>query len=128
MSERESDFGAFLSGFVLGGLVGAAVALLMAPQTGQETRTVLKDKSIELRDTAYGQADVVRSKASDAVDVAKVKAGEAVGTAKSKATDIQKRSQVVLEEQKERINTAVEAGKKAVKRTPGQDGEETTEA
>ena len=33
---NDDDFGTFLAGFVIGGLVGAAVAMLMAPQSGEE--------------------------------------------------------------------------------------------
>jgi len=51
MSER-NDFGAFLVGFIVGGVSGALTALLLAPQTGEETRTMIKDKAIELRDQA----------------------------------------------------------------------------
>ena len=51
MSDRD-EFGAFLVGFVVGGLTGAVVALLFAPQSGDETRALIKDKSIELRDKA----------------------------------------------------------------------------
>ena len=52
MSERD-EFGAFLVGFIVGGLTGAVVALLFAPQSGEETRALIKDKSIELRDKAH---------------------------------------------------------------------------
>ena len=51
MSDRD-EFGAFLVGFIVGGLTGAVVALLFAPQSGEETRALIKDKSIELRDKA----------------------------------------------------------------------------
>ncbi len=34
----ESGFGSFLAGVVIGGLVGAAIGLLLAPQTGEEFR------------------------------------------------------------------------------------------
>ena len=37
MSDRD-EFGAFLVGFIVGGLSGAVVALLFAPQTGEENR------------------------------------------------------------------------------------------
>jgi len=47
---KESGFGDFLAGFLLGGLVGAAVALLFAPQSGEETVSMIRDKGIELRD------------------------------------------------------------------------------
>jgi len=49
MSENNNDFGAFLAGFVIGGLVGAATALILAPQSGQETRSQLMTRSDDLR-------------------------------------------------------------------------------
>jgi gas vesicle protein len=57
MSENNNDFFTFFTGMVIGSLVGAATALLLAPQSGEETRALLRDKSIELKDKAveYGQ-------------------------------------------------------------------------
>jgi gas vesicle protein len=49
MGEENSEIGAFMAGFVIGGLVGAATALIFAPQTGSETRAQLTDKSVEFR-------------------------------------------------------------------------------
>lgn len=49
-SENEGGFGAFLAGFIIGGLVGAAVALVLAPQSGEETRSQLASRSTEWRD------------------------------------------------------------------------------
>jgi len=49
---REGGSGDFLAGFVFGGLLGAALALLFAPSTGEEMRSQIRDKSIELRDRA----------------------------------------------------------------------------
>jgi|WetSurSiteA1Bulk_404760.scaffolds.fasta_scaffold490675_1 gas vesicle protein len=34
----------FLAGAVLGGVIGAGVALLFAPQSGKETRKMIKEK------------------------------------------------------------------------------------
>jgi gas vesicle protein len=42
----------FLAGLVTGGLVGASLTLLLAPQSGAETRGQIKDKSVELKDAA----------------------------------------------------------------------------
>ena len=65
MSDNASEFGSFLAGFLIGGLVGAATALLLAPQSGEETRTVIKTKSIELKDKAASTTAEFRMKAED---------------------------------------------------------------
>jgi gas vesicle protein len=81
MSDRD-DFGTFLAGFLVGGLVGAGVALLLAPQSGEETRTLIKDKSIELRDKAAVTAEKTRIKVDEFADEAKLKGKELVESAK----------------------------------------------
>ena len=35
---KDTGFGSFLAGVVIGGLIGAALGLLLAPQTGDEFR------------------------------------------------------------------------------------------
>jgi gas vesicle protein len=76
------DFGAFLIGLVIGGLTGAVVALLFAPQSGEETRTLIKEKGIELRDQATKQAEAVASKAGQITSDAKVHSKDLVDSAK----------------------------------------------
>lgn len=49
----DSNKGAFLTGFLLGGLAGAAGALLMTPQSGETTRLQIRDRGIELK-TQFG--------------------------------------------------------------------------
>jgi len=39
-----------VTGFVVGGLAGALVALFNAPRSGEKTRALLRDKSVELKD------------------------------------------------------------------------------
>lgn len=52
MSEKSNgEFGAFLAGFVIGGLVGAATALILAPQSGSETRAQIASKGQDYRET-----------------------------------------------------------------------------
>ena len=50
------------------GVAGAVAALLLAPQSGEETCALIKDKSIELRDKATEQAGLVSAKASEFAD------------------------------------------------------------
>jgi gas vesicle protein len=46
----EEDNGVKLAWFVAGAAIGAAVALLFAPQTGEQTRRLIGDKAKEGRD------------------------------------------------------------------------------
>lgn len=48
MDENKSG-GAFFAGFLMGVLVGAAVALLYTPQSGEKTRFLIQEKGIELK-------------------------------------------------------------------------------
>jgi gas vesicle protein len=105
MSDNDSDFGAFLAGFVLGGLVGAAVSLLLAPQSGAETRAVIRDKSIELKDKAVVVAEDARHRAD-----------ELAAQTKERAVELQHRGKETFAEQKARLNTALDTAKKAVRR------------
>jgi gas vesicle protein len=65
MADNSGDLGSFLAGFVIGGLIGAGVALLMAPQSGEETRALIADKGIELRDLASETATDYQTRAGD---------------------------------------------------------------
>jgi gas vesicle protein len=90
MSSEENGSG-FLSGFLLGGLVGAAVALLLTPRSGEENREDLRDRSIELK----SKAEVVASRAIEDADT------------------LPARIKVVLDEQKSRVQEALEEGKES---------------
>ena len=70
---RDNDFGAYLAGFIIGGLVGAAAALLLAPQSGEETRTQIREKSIEIRDKASASMDDLKVKTNEQIEAARVR-------------------------------------------------------
>ena len=52
MAREDSGAGTVVVAFVLGAITGAAVALLMAPATGEETRRLLAEKAREGREKA----------------------------------------------------------------------------
>jgi gas vesicle protein len=85
-----------------GGLVGAAVALFLAPQSGEETRQQIRQKSIELQ-----------GKAEDALNEARAQAEAVAADIKCRAKEIQAQSQVILEEGQEQLEQAIEETKKA---------------
>jgi gas vesicle protein len=57
--------------FLMGAAAGAAVALLLAPQAGRESRAWLKDNSRRLRDGAGDRLGSVKSALHDGAEVVK---------------------------------------------------------
>jgi gas vesicle protein len=51
----------FLSGVLTGALVGVAVALLFAPESGEEVRLQIQERSIRLKDDIKTVADTRRA-------------------------------------------------------------------
>jgi gas vesicle protein len=64
---RSSTIVSIISAFAVGSLIGAGVALLTAPQAGFETRRLIRDKSVELKDRAAGSIEDTRDKANQTV-------------------------------------------------------------
>lgn len=90
-----------LGGMLIGALAGAAAALLLAPQSGKDTRKQIQEKGIELRDRTTELVDDT---------VAKVR------TNANKITmDLKGRGQEMAVEQLENVSEAAQAGKKAIK-------------
>lgn len=85
MSDNDNELGAFMAGFVIGGLVGAATALILAPQSGLETRAQIAAKGDEFR--RVGEQRVQEF-------------GEKAGAATSQ---VQERARIVLDEGKEKV-------------------------
>jgi len=60
MDDRGYDTGSLVASFLLGGIVGAGIAILLAPQSGRETREKIKEF-----------AETVKEKMSASVETAK---------------------------------------------------------
>jgi gas vesicle protein len=104
---EESHTAGFLAGLLIGCLAGAGTMLLLAPQSGKQTRSTIQHRSIELRDQAVDTME-------DAVAQARVTARQVTDGVHEQAEGLQQRGQELLDEQKGRLSTAVEARKKAV--------------
>lgn len=103
MSDRNGG-GGFL--WFLAGLgIGAAVGILYAPQSGDETREILMAKAEEGR-------DFVRKRAQ---------------SAREQAEQLAQRGKEVLKSQKEQIRSAVEAGRQAYREKTSAAGATETE-
>jgi len=73
--EKKRGYGSgFLAGILMGGLAGAAVALIMAPHSGPQTRALLMDKGYEIKDQVDEKVHHARSQAEGVVEDVKGKA------------------------------------------------------
>ena len=97
-----------LAGLLVGGLVGAGAMLLLAPQSGKKTRAQIQKKSLELRDNTTEAVE-------DAVSQASAKVRQVREDVRKEVKALDQRGQVMLEEQKKRLDTLVDAGKAAVR-------------
>ena len=88
MAENNSDFGAFFSGFVIGGLVGAAIALILAPHSGEETRALMREKGVDLKERGEASWHEAQERAKHAAEDAKARAVEVATDVRSKAEEI----------------------------------------
>jgi gas vesicle protein len=125
MSDNNADLGAFLAGFVIGGLVGAATALILAPQSGQETRSQITSKSRELQRTGEEQVRHYRELADSYSKEYRDKVGDAVSDARDRLEEtggqVQEQARIVLDAGKERVSQAREQ----VETTVQQEGKES---
>lgn len=91
--ERDSGTSSILLSFLLGGLTGAALALLYAPRSGRETREYLGERLREGAERGRDLKEQAVARGREFVD----EAGE------------------YLERRKERLAAAVDAGRQAFK-------------
>ncbi len=106
MNENGGEIGAFMAGFVVGGLVGAATALILAPQSGEETRAQIATKGDEWRQIGEDQLQEYRTYAESTVG------------------DVQERARIVLDEGKSRVSKK----KEDMEEPESEDVEETIES
>src|SRR3989442_14307382 len=89
MAEHEGSSAAEKLTFLLiGGGIGATLALLFAPKSGRELRGDIADYTKRGVDAAGEQARVIGDRASELYGTATSKASEVYGTAASKASEV----------------------------------------
>jgi gas vesicle protein len=108
MSDKSGEFSAFVAGFLIGGLVGAATALLMAPQSGEETRAIIQEKSIELKDMATTTAEDAIARAEAAAAEARAYAEDLRVKAEEAIANIQKAQDEAVDEIEDAAEEVVE--------------------
>ena len=116
MSDNSNDLGAFLAGFVIGGLVGAATAIILAPQSGQDTRNQIASKSNELVQSGSARMQQVRDNAGSYSQDYLDKAGSALTSTRQQVKDVggrvQEQARIVLDKGKEQASQLTNRGDK----------------
>ena len=74
----------FFKGFLLGGLVGAAFALMFAPKPGKELREDIKKRSADLKEEADAALTDIREKAAAIIEEGKKSADALLKDAEQK--------------------------------------------
>lgn len=138
MSENNNELGSFLAGFVIGGLVGAATALILAPQSGEETRSQIAGKSQELRSQSGERLQQYRDLADTRTQEYRERAGSAFASARTQIQEagnpVLEQARIVLDSGKERatqvkdqVSSYVRKAEENVDADAGDAPEEATE-
>jgi gas vesicle protein len=81
--------GGGVGSFLLGAMIGAGIALLLAPQSGEETRRDIKRKAREVSDAAKDAAGDLQDTVADSYSRAKASVGTRIDSARQ-AIDLKK--------------------------------------
>lgn len=98
---KDSGIG-FASGLLIGGFVGAILAILFAPQSGEETREFLRDKAQEAKGRALDLASDLKDRATTVQS-----------QLRSQADELQARGRDFVDKTYDQVSKAVAAGKDA---------------
>lgn len=79
---RKGKFGSWVTGILFGTLVGGTVALLMAPQSGMQTRAVLAQRGNEIRDRTKDMVGDARSRVVEIAEDTRGRVDRMISTAR----------------------------------------------
>ncbi|MGM7702402.1 YtxH domain-containing protein [Pseudalkalibacillus sp. Hm43] len=78
----------FLIGTLIGGIVGATTALLLAPKTGKELRTDLNDQALQLKDKSTEVATMAKEKSSNLAQSVSTQTSQAANKVKEFSNNV----------------------------------------
>ncbi len=104
MADDRGDAAGYLGWFLFGVTVGAIGAFLTTPKTGREARDLLVERGSEMA-----------KRAQEVADEAQRRAQQLATEAQGRASEWLDKSREMLEEQTQRLVTAFEAGREAMR-------------
>ncbi|HMK55231.1 MAG TPA: YtxH domain-containing protein [Dissulfurispiraceae bacterium] len=111
---RNDDFAKVGAAFLIGGAIGAAIALLYAPQAGRETRKDIRRTARKVKNEAVDLVEDTIDRVDDFVDETKERVTELIdrgvelsGAAKKEIVKTLEQGQKALEKQKNRVMESI---------------------
>lgn len=102
-------------GFLIGGLVGAIVAMLYSPHSGEENRQLMLDQSLELRDKALQSVQDAQKVTLNTISDAQDRLEELNQEARTLIKKLQEIGQITFEEQKQSLGKGIDRVKDALR-------------
>jgi gas vesicle protein len=110
---EESSIATKLSYLIIGGGIGAVLALLFAPKSGQELRGDIADATRKGIEKSKETAAQLQERAGEYYEVSREKASEFYQTAQEKAEDLTEKAKAAAARTANPFSAAIEAGKDA---------------
>ncbi len=112
---RDNGLGkGLLIGFLTGSAIGAIIALLYAPKSGNELRSDIKEKTDEFLDDAQEYLSNAKQKATEIINEGKKKSERLVSDAKVKVESLLHDAEKVLNDAKSKAGDYVSSGKDTI--------------
>ncbi|MEZ5346006.1 MAG: YtxH domain-containing protein [Pyrinomonadaceae bacterium] len=102
-----------LTYLLIGGGIGAVLALLFAPKSGQELREDIADATRKGIEKGKETAGHLQEAAGEYYEVTRERAGEFYETAQERASDLTERAKAAAAQSTNPFSAAIDAGKKA---------------
>lgn len=122
----QRDSGSSVGSFLVGALLGAGVALLFAPRSGEETQRDLKERAIRFRDAAEDRVKDAQRQIEERMEQARVELMarvDAVRDAVDSGREAAREARGELEEKLDRSKKAYRAGVDAARKTAAAKGD-----
>lgn len=107
------DAGAFTAGLLAGAAIGAGLALLFAPRTGEESRKEIAEAYAVLAGKATDAVETVRETVISTLEDVRERTVDLVDHTRGSVEDWISKSKDSIQETRDRLDTAVDAGRQA---------------
>lgn len=107
--------GGSFSAFLLGGIVGAVLALMYSPRSGRENREMVKAKANEYWNQGLEMYETGRERATDMYETGRERATEMYETGRERATEMYESATTTASEKSGELRAKIDAARERLK-------------